>query len=136
MRAVVYERHGPPEVMTLREVPRPEPGDDEVLIRVRAAEVTKSDCEMRAGTFPVKWFWLPLRLVIGLRKPKRRQAGNLRLRPETPEELAELKSLVEDGRLRPIVERVLVPEQAIEAHRLVEDEQRTGAIVLALGGPD
>jgi NADPH:quinone reductase-like Zn-dependent oxidoreductase len=47
------------------------PKDSEVLIRVRAAEATKADCEMRSFRFSVKWFWLPLRIAFGLRRPKR-----------------------------------------------------------------
>jgi NADPH:quinone reductase-like Zn-dependent oxidoreductase len=52
-------------------VNKPVPKSDEVLIRVRAAEVTKSDCELRSFRFPVKWFWLPLRLGLGVRRPRR-----------------------------------------------------------------
>ena len=51
------------------------PEDDEVLIKVRAAEVTKSDCEMRSFKFSVKWFWLPLRIAFGARKPRRQILG-------------------------------------------------------------
>ena len=75
MRAAVYTRYGGPEVLSLGEVARPEPGDDELLIETRAAEVTKSDCEMRRFSFPVKWFWLPLRFAFGLVKPRRPVLG-------------------------------------------------------------
>jgi len=75
MKAVTYERYGPPEVLSVREVKTPEPEDDELLIRVRAVEVTKSDCEMRSFRYPVKWFWLPMRLALGVRKPKRKILG-------------------------------------------------------------
>lgn len=51
------------------------PKDDEILIRVRAVEATKSDCEMRSFKFAVKWFWLPLRIALGVRKPKRQILG-------------------------------------------------------------
>ena len=47
------------------------PKDEEVLVKVRAAEATKSDCEMRSFKYSVKWFWLPLRIALGIRKPKR-----------------------------------------------------------------
>jgi NADPH:quinone reductase-like Zn-dependent oxidoreductase len=62
-------------VLQLKEVQQPVPGDDEVLIRVCAAEATKSDCEMRSFRYSVKWFWLPLRIAFGIRKPKRRILG-------------------------------------------------------------
>lgn len=53
----------------------PVPKDDEILIRVRAVEATKSDCEMRSFKFAVKWFWLPLRIALGVRKPKQQILG-------------------------------------------------------------
>ena len=71
MRAAIYNRYGGPEVLSLGDVAQPEPGDDELLIETRAAEVTKADCEMRRFSFPVKWFWLPLRIALGLFRPKR-----------------------------------------------------------------
>ncbi|MEL7449001.1 MAG: NAD(P)-dependent alcohol dehydrogenase [Pseudomonadota bacterium] len=75
MKAVLHRRYGGPEVLQLGELPRPEPGDDDVLIRVRAAEVTKGDCEMRSFRFAVKWFWLPLRLALGVFRPRRPVLG-------------------------------------------------------------
>ena len=75
MKAITYARYGPPEVLSLADVSAPVPKDDEVLIRVRAAEATKSDCEMRSFRFSVRWFWLPLRLALGVRRPRRRILG-------------------------------------------------------------
>ena len=49
---------------------------------------------------------------------------------ETVEELRKLKQLIEDGHILSIVDQVLPIEQAADAHRLVETEQRLGAIVL------
>jgi len=72
---VIYTRYGGPEVLQLADVPTPVPGDGEVLIRVRAAEATKSDCEFRSFRFAVKLFWLPLRVVVGIRRPRRRILG-------------------------------------------------------------
>lgn len=71
MKAIVYREYGAPDVLQLVEVDEPKPKNDEILIRVRAAEVTKSDCELRSFRFPVKWFWLPLRLALGVRRPRR-----------------------------------------------------------------
>lgn len=71
MKAIVYHEYGPPEVLSVAEVEKPQPKDNELLIRVRAAEATKSDCEMRSFDFAVKWFLLPLRLTIGFFRPKR-----------------------------------------------------------------
>jgi NADPH:quinone reductase-like Zn-dependent oxidoreductase len=75
MKAIVYKRYGPPEVLQIDEVERPAPLEDEVLIKIFAAEATKSDCEMRSFKFAVKWFWLPLRIALGIKKPKRQILG-------------------------------------------------------------
>ncbi len=75
MRAVVYSEYGPPEVLHLEEVAKPIPKDNEVLIKVHAAEATKSDCEMRRSKFAVKWFWLPMRIAMGVTKPKKQILG-------------------------------------------------------------
>lgn len=75
MKAIIYTEYGTPEVLQLQEVANPTPKDNEILIKVMAAEATKSDCEMRSFNFPVKWFWLPLRLAFGLFKPKRSILG-------------------------------------------------------------
>jgi NADPH:quinone reductase-like Zn-dependent oxidoreductase len=69
MRAVVYDRYGPPEVLRLEEVERPVPGDDHVLVRVHATTVTRTDCGWRsARPFIVRYF-------IGIRRPRRRILG-------------------------------------------------------------
>ena len=75
MKAIVYTKNGSPDVLQLKEVEKPTPKDDEVLIKVHASEVTKADCEMRSFNFQVKWFWLPLRVALGLIKPKKQILG-------------------------------------------------------------
>ena len=75
MKAVVYTKYGSPDVLQLKEVDKPIPRNDEVLIKVYAAEATKTDCELRSFNFPVKWFWLPLRIAMGLIKPKKQILG-------------------------------------------------------------
>jgi NADPH:quinone reductase-like Zn-dependent oxidoreductase len=69
MRAVVCDRYGPPEVLRLEEVERPVPKDDEVLVKVHATSVTRTDCGVR-GAEP---FFT--RIYTGLRRPKRRIPG-------------------------------------------------------------
>ena len=75
MKAITYSSYGPPDVLRLEDVERPVPDDAEVLVRVRAAEATKSDCEMRSFRYSVKWFWLPLRIALGVRRPRRQILG-------------------------------------------------------------
>jgi NADPH:quinone reductase-like Zn-dependent oxidoreductase len=69
MRAVVHDRYGPPEVLRLESVERPTPKEGEVLVRVHATTVTRTDCHMRAAK-PFLW-----RFMLGLRRPKRRVLG-------------------------------------------------------------
>lgn len=70
MKAVVYERYGSPDVLSLEEVPRPVPGDDEVLVRVHATTVNRSDCGVRsAKPFIVRFF-------SGLFTPKQKILGS------------------------------------------------------------
>lgn len=76
MRAITYANYGPPDVLQLKQVSKPVPKADEILIRVRAAEATKADVEMRRFKFSVKWFWLPLRIAMGVRKPRRQILGS------------------------------------------------------------
>jgi NADPH:quinone reductase-like Zn-dependent oxidoreductase len=69
MRAIVHDRYGPPEVLRLDEVERPVPGDDEVLVKIHATTVTRTDCHMREAS-PFIW-----RFMLGLLRPKRRILG-------------------------------------------------------------
>ncbi len=70
MKAIVYTRYGPPEVLRLAEVERPVPRDDEVLIRVHATTVSAPDFRCRSFTVPLS-FWIPARLALGILKPRR-----------------------------------------------------------------
>lgn len=71
MKAVVCTRYGPPEVLQLRDVAKPRPGKGEVLIKIRAAAVTSSDCFIRSGipSAPMV-FRIMFRLVVGITKPR------------------------------------------------------------------
>ena len=69
MRAAVHRQYGSPDVIRIEDVEKPTPRDDELLVRVRAATVGTWDCEARAFSFPL-WFWLPLRLAMGIRRPR------------------------------------------------------------------
>ncbi|HEX9267037.1 MAG TPA: NAD(P)-dependent alcohol dehydrogenase [Candidatus Limnocylindria bacterium] len=76
MRAVVYDRYGPPDVLRLEEVERPVPMEDEVLVRVRAVAVTRADCATReANRRSGLAVSLLSRLISGIRRPKQRILG-------------------------------------------------------------
>jgi NADPH:quinone reductase-like Zn-dependent oxidoreductase len=69
VRAVVYDRYGPPEVLRLEDVERPVPKEDEVLVKIHATTVNRTDCGWRtAKPFIARYF-------IGLLKPKRKILG-------------------------------------------------------------
>jgi NADPH:quinone reductase-like Zn-dependent oxidoreductase len=69
MKAVVYDRYGPPEVQRLEDVDRPVPKENEVLVKIHASTVTRTDCGVREGKpFVVRFFF-------GLRRPKQRILG-------------------------------------------------------------
>src|SRR5712691_3420278 len=69
MRAVVHDRYGPPGVLRLEEVARPVPEGDEVLVRIHATTVTRTDCGLRAARpFFIRYF-------TGLRRPKQKILG-------------------------------------------------------------
>ena len=70
MKAAVRDRYGPPEVVEIRDVDRPVPTGDELLVRVRAASVNRADLD---GLYPR---WAFTRLFFGLRAPKNRRLGS------------------------------------------------------------
>lgn len=69
MKAAVYERYGPPDVVSIREVPTPTPKDGEVLIRIRATTVSTGDWRTRSLEMP-PGFGPFGRLAFGLSKPR------------------------------------------------------------------
>ena len=63
MKAVICSKYGPPEVLQLREVEKPGPERNEVLIKIRTTSVTASDCIVRGFKLPI---WNPVGLLMGL----------------------------------------------------------------------
>ena len=71
MKAIVYEEYGPPKVLQLKEVEKPTPKDNQVLIRIYATTVHRGDSRMRALDIPGPgWKRLLARLMLGVTKPK------------------------------------------------------------------
>jgi NADPH:quinone reductase-like Zn-dependent oxidoreductase len=75
MKAIVCTKYGPPEVLELKEVEKPVPRDNELLIKVYASTVTSGDVRLRSFTW-APWFWLPGRIMYGLTKPRKAIPGN------------------------------------------------------------
>jgi NADPH:quinone reductase-like Zn-dependent oxidoreductase len=83
MKAIVYTKYGPPDVLELKEVAKPIPKDNEILIRVYATPVNYGDITARnfkkisprkfTMPFPL---WLPTRIFFGIRKPRKKILGS------------------------------------------------------------
>lgn len=69
MKAIVATKFGAPEVLQLRDVEKPTPKENEILIKVHATTVSAGDSRMRSFTVP-PLFWLPARITLGFTKPK------------------------------------------------------------------
>ena len=69
MKAMVYERYGSPDVLRSKEVIKPTPKDNEVLIKIHATTVTSADCRLRSLNLP-RGFGLISRLIFGITKPR------------------------------------------------------------------
>jgi NADPH:quinone reductase-like Zn-dependent oxidoreductase len=74
MKAIICTKYGPPEVLQLREVEKPTPKDDEVLVKIYATAVTASDIFIRSSQIPIR-FRIPMRLMLGLTKPRKSIIG-------------------------------------------------------------
>ena len=74
MKAAVYEKYGPPDVLEIREVPTPIPGDNEIRIKIHATTVTSGDWRLRSLEVPVG-FRLISRLMFGITRPRKNILG-------------------------------------------------------------
>lgn len=115
MKAVIQDSYGPAELLRVSEEPRPVPNDDEVLVRVHASTVTRSDAGLRGLEYP---FTRPL---TGMRRPKNRIAGT-----EFAGEVEEVGSAVTEFHIGDEVfgiqggsnaEYVAVGQRAVIAHK-------------------
>ena len=76
MKAIVYERYGPPEVLMIKEVEKPIPKDNEMLVKVHATTISFGVMIARSGTHPdSKFFTFASRLIFGIRRPRRTILG-------------------------------------------------------------
>ena len=75
MRAAIYKQYGPPEVLKLSEIEKPQPKEGEILVKIHSATVTSGDVRLRGSDFPAL-FWIPARLMFGLFSPKKTILGH------------------------------------------------------------
>ena len=75
MKAVICTKYGPPDVLQIKEVEKPTPKNNEVLLKIYATTVTSSDVRIRSFTYPT-WFWLLGRLMFGFSRPRKTIPGD------------------------------------------------------------
>lgn len=74
MKAVICTKYGQPEVLQIKEVEKPIPKKNEVLIKIYAANVSISDCFVRSGKVNLL-LWLPMRIFVGFKRPRKSILG-------------------------------------------------------------
>ncbi|PHF46707.1 NAD(P)-dependent alcohol dehydrogenase [Bacillus pseudomycoides] len=74
MKVIVYTNYGPPDVLQLKEVEKPVPKQNEILVKIKATTVTAGDIRSRSFTVPPS-VWLPARITLGFSQPKRKILG-------------------------------------------------------------
>ncbi len=76
MRAIVFEKYGPPEVLQFREIENPTPKHNEVLVKVYATTVHRGDSRIRSLTIPGGAITkLIMRIMLGIRGPRKKILG-------------------------------------------------------------
>ncbi|PAE44326.1 NAD(P)-dependent alcohol dehydrogenase [Bacillus sp. 7884-1] len=74
MKAIVYTKYGPPDVLQLKEIEKPIPKENEILVKIKATTVTVADIRSRGFIVPSA-FWLPARITLGFKQPKKEVLG-------------------------------------------------------------
>ena len=74
MKAMICTKYGSPDVLKLQEVAKPTPKDNEILVKVHASTVASGDIRVRSFNSPLL-LWLPMRIFLGLRKPRKSILG-------------------------------------------------------------
>ncbi len=120
MKAIVYSRYGAPDVLRLEDIPKPTPGDDEVVLRVCAFTVNPADWHFMRGTPYL------VRLMTGLRKPRNSRAkGNAT-------DMATISDLMAAGKVNSVIDRRYGLSEVPDAIRYLEEGHARGKVVITL----
>lgn len=74
MKVIICTKYGSPEVLQIKEIEKPAPRDNEILVKNFATSVSKADTRIRSFSVPLA-FWIPGRLALGITKPKKNILG-------------------------------------------------------------
>lgn len=75
MKAAVYNKYGGPEFVQVKEVPKPSPKPNEVLVKIHATTVTRGDSRIRSFIVPSAMNWILGRMFLGIFRPRRKILG-------------------------------------------------------------
>jgi NADPH:quinone reductase-like Zn-dependent oxidoreductase len=112
MKAAVRTRYGPPDVVQISDVEKPPLEQNEVLVKVHATTVNRTDCGIRAAK---PW--------IGSCFP---------FLDTTQRMVIELKEMMESGAFKPVVDRAYSLDHVVEAYSYVETGQKIGNVVITV----
>ena len=162
MRGAVSDHYGPPDVVHVEDVAQPQPKADEILIRVRAAAINRTDVQqsdftqnrdrydvifdavgklsfarcraaLKQGGRYVPTDGVTNMLLAVSHVPVRGRRAVMALPPRYRKvDVLFLKQLIDAGRYRPVVDRVYALDDIIEAHRYVDTGQKRGNVVISV----
>ena len=137
MKAIVYTKYGSPDVLELKDVEKPTPKDNEVLIKVHAASINSWDWDMLTGR-PFEY-----RLISGILKPKktkilgcdiarRIEAVGRNIMHKPNKNLDILSKLFESGQIKPVVDRCFPLSETAKAFEYFGEGHFKGKVVITV----
>ncbi len=132
MRAIVYHKYGSPDVLQLKEVEKPTPKDDEVLIRIDAASANALDWHLIRGTPFLARLVNGLLLGSWVSMTGRKKIGQMETAKPNKKDLVFIKELLEAGKVVPVIDRTYPLSEVPEAIRYLEAGHAKGKVVITV----